>query len=55
MKCDTLQAPCGEPFPFRSAVREAPPLEASNPASGGHLQPEASCSIGFQIDSVERL
>src|SRR5579864_3894686 len=44
MKCDTLQALSGEPLPSRCPVREVPPREESCPATGGGLQPEASCS-----------
>ncbi len=55
MKCGTLQAPYRKAFPFHCPAREVPPLEESSTGSGGNLQPEASCNIGFQIDSMDKL
>ena len=54
MTCDTLLALDGGAFPFRSSVREGPPLEESCFATRAILQPGMFCRL-VQIHSVGKL
>jgi len=51
VKCDTLPAPHGEPFLFRSTDSEAP-REALCPVTAGDLHPVPPCCVRVQIYGV---